>query len=667
MKPVLSLFLAIICGFLSPLFAQTDSLATKQVDEVVVSATLSPISALESAVPVEVFSPAFLRKTTVPSLFEAVQLMNGVRPQLNCSVCGTGDIHINGLEGPYTLVLIDGMPIVSGLGTVYGLNGIPAGMIERIEVVKGPASSLYGPEAVGGLINIITKTPDRSPNLTVEQWASSQGEISLDAGAKIAGKPGALLLGINAFGFQHRMDVNQDSFTDIPLIGRISAFAKWTDNSRRHSLAARWLTEDRWGGQLAWNRSLRGSGEVYGEAISTNRWEIIGKNQLKAIPLTISYSLNEHRQDAAYGTTAYQAVQRIGFGQLLWENRRFEGHQLLAGLALWANFYDDNSPATSDLAGNNRPERIAIPGLFVQDEWRPHENHTLLGSLRADWHPVHGWVGSPRLAWRFSPNKRHILRLNAGNGFRTVSIFTEDHAALTGAREVVIAESLRPERSLNATLHYTFQGRSRPVNYVLEASVFYTHFTNKILPDYLSDPNKILYTNLIGHAVSRGLGLNSEWVFAFPLRINAGATLMQVFQVEGGQRQAQLHAPPLSGTFTISYTFAKWNAVLDWTGNVYSPMPLPVVPNDFRPAYSPWYSLQNIQFTRRYNNGFQWFLGAKNLLNFMPENPILRPFDPFDRQTDFNNPNGYTFDTAYGYAPMQGFRMVGGLRWNWLR
>ena len=71
-----------------------------------------------------------------------MQNVNGVRPQLNCNVCNTGDIHINGLEGPYTLVLIDGMPIVSGLSTVYGLSGIPNSLVERIEVVKGPASSL---------------------------------------------------------------------------------------------------------------------------------------------------------------------------------------------------------------------------------------------------------------------------------------------------------------------------------------------------------------------------------------------------------------------------------------------------------------------------------------------------------------------------------------------
>ena len=130
--------------------------STEQLDEMVVTGTLKPVSRLESPVPVEVYKPAFFKKNPTASIFESLQNVNGVRPQINCNVCNTGDIHINGLEGPYTQVLIDGMPIVSGLGTVYGLSGIPNSLIEQLEIVKGPASTLYGSEAVGGLINIIT-------------------------------------------------------------------------------------------------------------------------------------------------------------------------------------------------------------------------------------------------------------------------------------------------------------------------------------------------------------------------------------------------------------------------------------------------------------------------------------------------------------------------------
>lgn len=143
------------------------------IEDVVISGTMKPVRRLESPVPVEVYSAAYFKKNPTPSIFDALQNINGVRPQLNCNICNTGDIHINGLEGPYTMILIDGMPIVSSLGSVYGLSGIPNSLIERIEIVKGPASSLYGSEAVGGLINIITKTPANAPLFSADVFSTS--------------------------------------------------------------------------------------------------------------------------------------------------------------------------------------------------------------------------------------------------------------------------------------------------------------------------------------------------------------------------------------------------------------------------------------------------------------------------------------------------------------
>jgi len=137
--------------------------ADGHMEEVVITGTMKEVSRMDSPIPVEIFTPQFFKKNPTPSLFDALGIINGVQPQVNCNVCNTGDIHINGMEGPYTMILIDGMPIVSGLATVYGLSGIPNSMVERLEVVKGPASSLYGSEAMGGVINVITKKAERAP------------------------------------------------------------------------------------------------------------------------------------------------------------------------------------------------------------------------------------------------------------------------------------------------------------------------------------------------------------------------------------------------------------------------------------------------------------------------------------------------------------------------
>jgi len=218
-------------------------------DEIVVSGTLRPVSKTNSPVPVEVYSETFFRKNPTPSIFESLQNVNGVRPQLNCNVCNTGDIHINGLEGPYTFVLIDGMPIVSGLSTVYGLTGIQQALIERVEVFKGPASTLYGSEAVGGIINIITKKPTNAPKLTTDTFASSWGEVNLDVGFRYkASNKIDGLLGINYFNFQNRIDNIGDNFTDLTLQNRISLFNKVNikrKSNKVFTIAGRYVYEDR--------------------------------------------------------------------------------------------------------------------------------------------------------------------------------------------------------------------------------------------------------------------------------------------------------------------------------------------------------------------------------------------------------------------------------------
>ena len=127
----------------------------------------------------------------------------------------------------YTMVLIDGLPIVSGLSTVYGLSGIPRSLIDRVEVVKGPASTLYGSEAIGGLINLITRLPENTDTFSLDSFVSGWGEINTDIGYKysLSNKKFGLL-GINYFNYSNPIDNNQDGFTDLTIQDRISIFNK---------------------------------------------------------------------------------------------------------------------------------------------------------------------------------------------------------------------------------------------------------------------------------------------------------------------------------------------------------------------------------------------------------------------------------------------------------
>lgn len=658
-----------------------------EMNEVVVTGTLKEVNRLETPVPVEVYSPTFFKMNPTPSVFEAMSNVNGVRPQMNCNVCNTGDIHINGLEGPYTMVLIDGMPIVSGLSSVYGLFGIPNDMIQRVEIVKGPASSLYGSEAVGGLINVITKNPSNAPLFTADINASSWGEVNNDFSYKFnVDDKASALTGVNYFNYTNPIDNNNDGFTDLTLQDRISIFQKWTINrkdNRLLSLAGRYMYEDRWGGQMNWSSENRGGTDIYGESIYTKRWELIGNYQLPTSEkLLLSFSYNSHNQNSYYGDLPYFADQNIAFTQLTWD-KTFGKHDMLFGSAVRYTYYDDNTSATAapnDLS-DNRPDKTWLPGVFIQDNIKLNASQNLLMGLRYDKHSEHGNIWTPRLAYKLAINDNNIIRLNAGTGFRVVNLFTEEHAALTGAREVVITEELDPEQSYNLNLNYIKKVYFNNGAFLgIDASLWHTYFTNQILPDYDTDPNQIIYDNLDGHAITQGLSLNFDVEFLNGLKILAGGTFMDVFTEEKVNGEKVRTRPLLTerwtGTWGVSYKISPINLGIDYTGNVYSPMKLPLLGDqDPRPAESPWFSIQNIKFTwKKQGSPIEFYGGVKNLLNFTPaDNSIARAHDPFDKNVSFDNngdviatqenPNALTFDPSYVYTSNQGIRAFAGFRY----
>ena len=645
---------------------------TESLEGIVISGTLKPVTKSNSPVPVEVYSKTFFKKNPTPSIFESMQNVNGVRPQLNCNVCNTGDIHINGLEGPYTFVLIDGMPLVSGLSTVYGLNGIPQALIERVEIVKGPASTLYGSEAVGGIINIITKKTTNAPVLSTDILGSSWGEINTDisfrygASEKIEG-----ILGINYFNYQNSIDNNKDGFTDLTLQNRVSVFNKINidrKDNKVFTIAGRYVYEDRWGGEIDWERKFRGSNIKYGESIYTNRWETFGTYQLPTSEnINFQFSANGHYQDSYYGTDSYDAKQVIGFGQFVYNKQIAKKHDLLIGVAYRYTFYDDNTFATLTADGlKNKSSITHLPGIFLQDEIALNTQNKLLLGARWDKNSLHGTIFSPRLNYKWnSKDNAHIIRLSIGNGFRVSNIFTEDHAALTGAREVEFNGELDPETSWNGNINYVKKMNTENSFVTLDASAFYTYFNNRILPDYETDTNKIIYSNLDGFSVSKGIALNIDATFTNGLTLNAGATLMDVSITENNVKRKQLLTESFSGVWSISYKFNN-NITLDYTGNIFGPMRLPLLgENDTRSKNSPWYSIQNIQVTKKFMNSWELYGGVKNLLNFTPNaNSINSPNNPFDVGVNTEENPELAFDPSYIYASNQGIRMFLGLRYT---
>jgi outer membrane receptor for ferrienterochelin and colicins len=656
--------------------------AAYETDAVVVTGTMEQIGVRESPVRIDVLPARFLQVVPTANVMDVLDRVNGLYEQIDCGVCVTNNIRINGIEGPNTAVLIDGMPVMSSLATVYGLNGISPMLISQVEVVKGPMSTLYGSEALGGVINIRTKDPSVTPGLTVNAFSTTHGEAVAEvAGVPLRGRTSLLVSGtVDYSGFFH--DRNDDGFSDRPLQNRLSGFAKLTRSDargmERASLVAQAYYEDRAAGVepfLDDPDGLRGSSDVYGESIYTRRASLLGTWK-PAQTLEVQASASAHAQDSYYGDTWYDAFQADAFAQALWRPRTagaWAAHDLLAGLAVRAQRYDDASGATGLFTDDgelieNRPDDRIVPGVFVQNDWTASEHVRLLGGLRADYQRDYGPIFSPRAAAKFSPSRYTTARLNVGTGFRVVNLFTEDHAAYTGGRATVVLEDLEPERSVSVAggVQQIVLGMGAPLT--VDVDLFWTRFSNKIEPSY-DTPGEIRYANLDGSATTRGVAAQLQGTLARDVRFTLGATLLDVFATEEGADRPLEFAPDYQGTATVTWQ-APLGLVVDYSANLVGPMQLPDYASSTRAAYlaatgaplrtrSPVYSVHNLQLTRDVllpgGRLLQIYGAVNNALNYTQSSPLVGFYE--------GNPGfGETFDTAYVYGPIEGRHLGLGLR-----
>lgn len=662
-------------------------ISSSALDEIVISGTMKETYVSASPVKIDVVTSKKL-DTYLPSaassVIQSAQLVNGVQEVVACGVCYTNSISVNGLPGSYTAILMDGTPIYGSLASVYGLNGIPNMIIDRFEVIKGPSSTLYGSEAVAGVINIITKNPENQPLLSADIMTSTHEEVFGNlAFAPVLGKSNAYV-GVN-FGYaNHYADNNFDGFGDGVNTDHISVFSKvnfYRPSDKIFSLAAKYYYEDRRNGVEAFlqdraYKTLRGSDEIYGESIYTNRIELFGTYALDTkADLKLDYSLSHHDQDSYYGDQPYTASQQIAFGNFIWSFDH-KNHDFLVGSTLRYDAYDDNTIATEEEIDEeviNKPNNQFVPGIFVQDQYMVSEKLTLLGGLRFDHHQQHGVIFAPRFNAKYNASDWTTFRFNFGTGFKVVNLFTEDHAFVTGQREVVIVDNLDPEQSLNFSLNYNqiYTGLGGSGSIDLEG--FFTHFTNKIIPNY-DIPGKIVYQNSEGFARSMGISLNMNHNFLIPLSFNLGINLLESTETstdENGNDSTSdiLFAPEYSGVLTANYQFLKPRITVAYTAQLTGTMALPEVfdldengiPLDEpRPTTSVPFSLHQIQVTKLIKSNYNLYFGINNLFNYIQtESPLVGYDDP-------NYAPGFSpyFDTAYAYAPNHGIEFYLGFKWD---
>lgn len=460
-------------------------------DGVVVSATRNRTSRKMAPALVNVIDSRIFASTSSPTLAEGLTFQPGVRIENDCQNCGFTQARINGLDGHYSQILIDSRPIFSAFAGVYGLEQIPASMIDRVEVVRGGGSALFGASAIGGTINIITKEAMRSGAGISHELTSIGMSGALDNNTSV----NASMVtddgrgGLSVFGQRRSRDgydADGDGFTEIPALNTITIGTRGhlrLNSFSKLKFEYHGVKEFRRGGDqldrpahealiAEQTEHINNSGSLSYEGQSQD-----GKHIWNAYVSAQHISRNSYygsgMDPKAYGRTT--DLTAVGGVQYSYKFNRllFMPSQLTAGLEY--NFDDMKDKSLG--YGYKTAQKINIIGSYFQNEWK-NEHWGLLGGVRIDKHDlIRRPIFSPRVNIRYSPFRDLSFRAIYAKGFRAPQAFDEDlHIAVAGGERIRIklADNLREEKShsfsASADWYHTFNN----VSINLMAEGFYT-------------------------------------------------------------------------------------------------------------------------------------------------------------------------------------------------
>ena len=433
------------------------------VDEVVVSATRNETNRKKTATVVNVMSGKLFESTASSTLSESMNFQSGLRVENNCGNCGTMQLRINGLEGQYSQILLDSRPIFSSLAAVYGLDQLPVAMVERVEVIRGGGSALFGSNAIGGVVNIITKDPLRN-SLSISNTTNIIEDGTPDFNTALNGsfvssdgKAGVYLFG--QIKERQAYDRNDDGFSDIPKLNSETAgFRAYYKTSPYSRITAEYhhTHEFRRGGdnmseaphmaliceQL--DHKINGGGLRFDYFSADMRHRASVYSSVQGIDRN-SYFGTDMNPDA-YGKTS--DLTAVAGAQYTYEFHKlfFMPAELTVGGEYSYNYLNDYYIATE----RRLRQTTHTAGIFAQNEWKSDKLNILIGARIDKHNMIDRIIVSPRANIRYSPIEEVGLRLSYSSGYRAPQAYNEDlHIdALNHTVSLIrLADDLRPEYS----------------------------------------------------------------------------------------------------------------------------------------------------------------------------------------------------------------------------
>ena len=636
---------------------------------VVVSANRNETNRREAPSIVNIISPKVLENTNSVCLAQGLNFQPGLRVEINCQNCGLPQVRINGLDGTYSQILIDSRPIYSALQSVYGIEQIPANMIERVEVVRGGGSAIFGTNSIGGTINIITKDPT-SNSITLSNSSTFIGgktpDINTSLNASVVSddnKAGVMIFASTRE--RSPYDYYGDGYSEITKLNvkniGFKSFYK-TGNYSKLTIEYHNLYNYLRGGNdfnLPPQQANIAEQAEYNINTGSLNYDILSKNS--------KHHLNIYSSAQLINRNNYAGARQDpnGFGKT-------DGKTLATGiqytysmdkllfmpseLTIGTEYSIDN--LHDEILGYNRTidQNINIESAYLQNEWKNKKFSILLGGRFDKHNLIKDPILSPRLNLRFNPGEVISFRTSYSGGFRAPQVYDEDlHGNALGGEISFIQNNpdLKPEKSYSYSGSVCFDKVFGNIQTELLMEGFYTNLNNVFVLKEIgtnADGSFILERNNAPGAIVQGINLEGKIVPSKKLQFQFGMTFQKSGYKEAQQwsdditlipQKKMFRSPDQYGYLTADYQLGKnFNISLSgtYTGSMFVQHFAGYIPKDIQVNTPDFYDL-NIKLSY----GFKLTSNAKLQLNGGAQN-IFNSY-----QNDFDK--GEFRDSKYIYGP----------------
>jgi len=609
-----------------------------------------------------------LCKAACCNLSESFETNPSVDISYNDAVTGTTQIQMLGLAGPYVQINRELIPDIRGMNNALGLNMTPGPWIQSIQLVKGTGSVVNGFESIAGQINVELKKPHEGEILHVNGYVNNGGRLELNTNARteVSENISTNILFHSKY-MQGVHDRNEDGFTDMPRERDYLFVNRWNLKQTKDFIAqvgVKLTSFDHSGGShdhfAGTSEAHESHWQMYNDTKRNEVWGKLGyifPNKPES-SVGLQWSLVDHKQETTFGERFYDNEQQSVYANLIYQNIFDNGHMIRTGLSYQL---DDIQERVTIAGVFNRSE--SVPGAYAEYTFKREEDFAIITGLRVDHHNNYGTFVTPRLHAKYNFSDRSIIRLTAGSGLRTANVFAENMGIFATSRLASVGTegngnpyNLDAEKAWNYGINLTHAIDISNKEMIFALDLYRTDFVNQVVVD-LEDPRKVDFYNLDGKSYSNSLQAKIDYELFKNFDLRAAYRLFDVQTSYDGDLQEKPFVSKHRAFLNMAYkTESDWHfdTTINWRGAKRLPSTAANPIEYQRPDYSPAYFILNAQIMKRWNDVFDIYLGAENLLNYKQRDAIIAGDDAF----------GEYFDASIVWAPLFGSNIYLGFRYN---